>query len=61
LRRKLRQAGAGPCVVNVWGVGYRLLESPAYERLTTTGVVNPEERTPRQSRDIPQVVVASGK
>ena len=25
LRRKLRQAGAGPCVVNVWGVGYRLL------------------------------------
>ncbi len=27
LRRKLAQAGAGPCVVNVWGVGYRLLES----------------------------------
>jgi DNA-binding response OmpR family regulator len=26
LRRKLGQAGAGPCVVNVWGVGYRLLE-----------------------------------
>jgi DNA-binding response OmpR family regulator len=26
LRRKLTQAGAGPCVVNVWGVGYRLLE-----------------------------------
>lgn len=26
LRRKLRQAGAGPCVVNVWGVGYRLLD-----------------------------------
>jgi DNA-binding response OmpR family regulator len=25
LRRKLRQAGAGPCVVNIWGVGYRLL------------------------------------
>ena len=25
LRRKLRQAGAGACVVNVWGVGYRLL------------------------------------
>ena len=25
LRRKLTQAGAGPCVVNVWGVGYRLL------------------------------------
>ena len=25
LRRKLRLAGAGPCVVNVWGVGYRLL------------------------------------
>ena len=25
LRRKLRQAGAGPAVVNVWGVGYRLL------------------------------------
>ena len=25
LRRKLRQAGAGPCVINVWGVGYRLL------------------------------------
>ena len=29
LRRKLGQAGAGPCVVNVWGVGYRLLESRA--------------------------------
>jgi DNA-binding response OmpR family regulator len=28
LRRKLRQAGAGPSVViNVWGVGYRLLEA----------------------------------
>jgi DNA-binding response OmpR family regulator len=26
LRRKLTQAGAGPCVVNVWGVGYRLLD-----------------------------------
>jgi DNA-binding response OmpR family regulator len=26
LRRKLVQAGAGPCVLNVWGVGYRLLE-----------------------------------
>jgi DNA-binding response OmpR family regulator len=26
LRRKLRQAGAGTCVINVWGVGYRLLE-----------------------------------
>ena len=25
LRRKLRQAGAGACVVNIWGVGYRLL------------------------------------
>lgn len=25
LRRKLRQAGAGPCMVNIWGVGYRLL------------------------------------
>jgi DNA-binding response OmpR family regulator len=25
LRRKLAQAGAGPCVVNIWGVGYRLL------------------------------------
>ena len=25
LRRKLGQAGAGACVVNVWGVGYRLL------------------------------------
>jgi DNA-binding response OmpR family regulator len=25
LRRKLRLAGAGACVVNVWGVGYRLL------------------------------------
>jgi DNA-binding response OmpR family regulator len=25
LRRKLRQAGAGPCLVNIWGVGYRLL------------------------------------
>jgi DNA-binding response OmpR family regulator len=29
LRRKLQQAGAGPCVVNVWGVGYRLLEDGA--------------------------------
>jgi DNA-binding response OmpR family regulator len=26
LRRKLIHAGAGPCVVNVWGVGYRLLD-----------------------------------
>jgi DNA-binding response OmpR family regulator len=26
LRRKLRLVGAGSCVVNVWGVGYRLLE-----------------------------------
>ena len=26
LRRKLVQAGAGPCVLNVWGVGYRLLD-----------------------------------
>jgi DNA-binding response OmpR family regulator len=26
LRRKLRSAGGGSCVVNVWGVGYRLLE-----------------------------------
>jgi DNA-binding response OmpR family regulator len=26
LRRKLTHAGAGPCVVNVWGVGYRLLD-----------------------------------
>ena len=25
LRRKLRLAGAGECVVNVWGVGYRLV------------------------------------
>jgi len=25
LRRKLVQAGADPCVLNVWGVGYRLL------------------------------------
>jgi DNA-binding response OmpR family regulator len=25
LRRKLRQAGAGPCVINIWGVGYRLI------------------------------------
>jgi DNA-binding response OmpR family regulator len=25
LRRKLAQAGAGPCIVNIWGVGYRLL------------------------------------
>ena len=25
LRRKLAQAGAAPCVINVWGVGYRLL------------------------------------
>jgi len=29
LRRKLRQAGAGSCIVNVWGVGYRLLEPDA--------------------------------
>ena len=26
LRRKLARAGGGPLVVNVWGVGYRLLE-----------------------------------
>jgi DNA-binding response OmpR family regulator len=26
LRRKLVDAGAGPCVLNVWGVGYRLLD-----------------------------------
>jgi DNA-binding response OmpR family regulator len=26
LRRKLRLAGAGPCMMNVWGVGYRLRE-----------------------------------
>ena len=26
VRRRLRQAGAGSCVVNVWGVGYRLLD-----------------------------------
>jgi DNA-binding response OmpR family regulator len=26
LRRKLRVAGAGPCMMNVWGVGYRLRE-----------------------------------
>ena len=25
LRRKLRHAGAGACVINVWGVGYRLV------------------------------------
>jgi DNA-binding response OmpR family regulator len=25
LRRKLAHAGAGPCVINHWGVGYRLL------------------------------------
>ena len=25
LRRKLTQAGAADCVLNVWGVGYRLL------------------------------------
>ena len=25
LRRKLGDAGGGPYVVNVWGVGYRLL------------------------------------
>jgi DNA-binding response OmpR family regulator len=25
LRRKLAQAGAAPCVINEWGVGYRLL------------------------------------
>ncbi|MGB2953111.1 MAG: winged helix-turn-helix domain-containing protein, partial [Gaiellaceae bacterium] len=26
LRRKLGQAGADACVLNVWGVGYRLLD-----------------------------------
>ena len=31
LRRKLRLAGAGPCIVNVWGVGYRLLDGPTPE------------------------------
>jgi len=25
LRRKLAHAGAGECVLNVWGVGYRLI------------------------------------
>ncbi len=39
LRRKLRQAGAGPCVVNVWGVGYRLLDQPVSESLNGTGLV----------------------
>lgn len=29
LRRKLSDAGDGPFVVNVWGVGYRLLDVPA--------------------------------
>jgi DNA-binding response OmpR family regulator len=30
LRRRLEGAGAGPCVINVWGVGYRLFsELPA--------------------------------
>ena len=28
LRRKLQSAGDGPFVLNVWGVGYRLLERP---------------------------------
>jgi DNA-binding response OmpR family regulator len=27
LRRRLEDAGSGPCVVNVWGVGYKLLQS----------------------------------
>lgn len=26
LRRKLAAAGSGACVINIWGVGYRLLE-----------------------------------
>ena len=29
LRRKLAAAGAAPCVINVWGVGYRLLADAA--------------------------------
>jgi DNA-binding response OmpR family regulator len=29
LRRRLERAGAGPCVINVWGVGYRLLREPS--------------------------------
>jgi DNA-binding response OmpR family regulator len=34
LRRKLGQAGAEDCVLNVWGVGYRLLA--AYEEVRRT-------------------------
>ncbi len=26
LRRKLAAAGHGPCVINIWGVGYKLLD-----------------------------------
>jgi two-component system phosphate regulon response regulator PhoB len=31
LRRRLEGAGTGPCVINVWGVGYRLLSEPDQE------------------------------
>jgi len=34
LRRKLAQAGAEDCVLNVWGVGYRLLSD--YEEVRRT-------------------------
>jgi len=58
LRRKLRQAGAGPCVVNIWGVGYRLLDP---ERPPSPALPTGSERTPRPSRDVLQVGVASGE
>ena len=31
LRRKLGCGGAGPYIVNVWGVGYRLVDGPVAE------------------------------
>jgi DNA-binding response OmpR family regulator len=34
LRRKLARAGAEDCVLNVWGVGYRLLSD--YEKACRT-------------------------
>jgi DNA-binding response OmpR family regulator len=34
LRRKLGRAGADDCVLNVWGVGYRLIAD--YEEVRST-------------------------
>jgi DNA-binding response OmpR family regulator len=48
LRRKLRQAGAGPCMVNIWGVGYRLLEPPVSASPNGAGVTDREDAPAKQ-------------